>query len=270
MCFASDLFFPRGRILSNDFRSRLTPPPPRAPWPRRRNSAVVPFTPRQRPPDAPPFPRIFPPSVLGAVTIRTRFHGRALFLRRFLSSASARVKEVVEANRSTNDARFVFPRRGRGRGLRLASLGPPLHDDDHRRNQGRSPPEQFYPFVGKRWSGPVENQATTLPRPFRPRVLRPRRRGLTTPFVVSVILDAACRRTVNYQRPDNSVIRAQCAPSLSRCPLGSPLVRPWFSIATGPMPLSVFLSVGGALARGSARSCTRPQKDTPLHRTGIP
>lgn len=35
---------------------------------------------------------------------------------------------------------------------------PPFYE--HRRNQRRSPPKQFYPFVGKRPS-PVENQATT-------------------------------------------------------------------------------------------------------------
>lgn len=54
----------------------------------------------------------------------------------------------------------------------------------HPRNQKRSPPEQFYPFVGINGRVQPENQATTLPlpilpptipRPVRPRELLPPR-----------------------------------------------------------------------------------------------
>lgn len=109
-----------------------------------------------------------------------------------------------------------------------------------------------------------ENQATTLSPPFQsflPRSLVAHasffhsvRRGSTTVvLVLSVIPDAGCRRNVNHQPPDNSVIRAQCLPFPS-LPLSLSTLRDCQRAAR----------LFPCFSPPKDASCTRPQKDTNL------
>lgn len=105
---------------------------------------------------------------------------------------------------------------------------PSTSSSFHPRNQKRSPPEQFYPFVGKR-PGPARKPGDNPlpPSSHDPSSCSPTRAS-STPFVAaqrrcfSSFPSFPTRRNVNYQRSDNSVIRAQCrvplSPSLSLCP----------------------------------------------------
>lgn len=102
---------------------------------------------------------------------------------------------------------------------------PSTSSSFHPRNQKRSPPEQFYPFVGKRL-GPARKPGDNPlpPSSHDPSSCSPTRAS-STPFVAaqrrcfSSFPSFPTRVNVNYQRPDNSVIRAQCrvplSPSLS-------------------------------------------------------
>lgn len=131
--------------------------------------------------------------------------------------------------------------------LGLLKLASPLHTSPRLFTsspviRGAAPPEQFHPFVGKRSAG---NQATaeSLHPPSSPvndgfRRFRHPRHGLP-------------RRTVNYQRPDNSVIRAQCS-----------LRRPRL------LPGCLSVSTAEARARGHKRTrrralCTAPAAAVP-------
>ena len=191
MCFASGLFFPTGRILSNDFHGERTRSTPRAVARRcprcRRGVSLLFFL---------SFLRLSFGIPFFFSTRESSLRLPSSLSRRINRSNSTNYRILLSGPLPTDEVSsspfFSFPS---------------TSSSFHPRNQKRSPAEQFYPFVGKR-PGPARKPGDN-PLPLLPTIPRPVRLRELLPPRSSRLNDAASRPFRHSRRGLTSTINGQ-------------------------------------------------------------